>query len=46
MNEQATYEKTQRELMERINDCRIRILEELGIEVPESLKAGAGHVSD
>ena len=46
MNEQATYEKTQRELMERINDCRIRILEELGMEVPAILRVGASNGND
>ena len=37
---------TDEELMERINDCRIRILEELGCDVPESLNASADHESD
>lgn len=47
MSDQAkTSGMTSEELMERINDCRIRILEELGCEVPESLKAGAKHGSD
>lgn len=46
MSDQATYEKTQKELMERINDCRIRILEELGMEVPPILRAGARDGND
>lgn len=33
------------ELRRRINDYRIRILEELGCEVPEILKAGSNHES-
>ena len=36
---------TDEELRQRINDCRIRILEELGCEVPEILKAGSNHES-
>lgn len=35
-----------RELDAKINDCRIRILKELGIDVPKSLKEGVHHESD
>ena len=38
-----TSEMTNEELRQRINDCRIRILEELGIVVPASLREGTGH---
>ena len=31
---------TREELDKRINDCRIRILEELGLPVPDILKSG------
>lgn len=35
-----------KELDAKINDCRIRILEELGIDVPEALKKGVRHEND
>lgn len=35
--------KSAKELNELINDCRIRILEQLGIEVPSTLKGGDRH---
>lgn len=47
MNEKVeTSGMTNEELMERINDCRIRILEECGCEVPEILRAGVRHERD
>jgi len=47
MSEQIqTSGLTDKELLERINDCRIRILEGLGCEVPEILRAGASNGRD